>query len=68
MAFRRDESPFDRIGISLKGIRSGAVIELENLNDGTFSSCTANADGKSDFDIVLQEKKSSIIYEYKIIK
>ena len=68
MAFRRDESPFDSIGISLKGIRSGAVIELENLNDGTFSSCTANADGKSDFDIVLQEKKSSIIYEYKIIR
>jgi len=67
MAFRRDNSPFDRVKITLKGVDFGAAVEFESLNDGTRNTVVAgNTDG--DIEIVLPEKKSSIIYEYKIIK
>ena len=68
MAFRRDESPFDRINISLKGIGVEDVLEIENLNDGTKRNCIVKSDTETYFEIELPQKKSSIIYEYKITR
>ncbi len=67
LAFRRDESPFDRVKISLKGLCKCDTIELENLNDGTKSIITVTDSINGDLEIILPEKKSSVIYEYKVI-
>lgn len=67
MAFRRDKSPFEKISVKLKGIKSGSVVEFENLNDGSKTQQKIY-DKDTNFEITLPERKSSVIYEYKIIQ
>lgn len=59
LAFRRDESPFENVKISLKGMTDGTYV-FENLNNGeTF-------EGDKNLEITLTEKHSSVIFEYKL--
>ena len=58
MAFRRKRSPFDRITLSLSGI-SGGEYTVRNLDSGE-SYITGG-----ELEIVLKEKRSSVILEYK---
>ena len=61
MAFRRPESPFETAKITLRGI-ADAMLEYKNLDTG---ECFT---GTSDLNITLTKKKSSVIFEYEIIK
>ena len=60
MAFRRENSPFEEVKIDLKGILSDRVYSYLNLSDGS----TQDGDGR--VTIKLPEKRSSVIFEYKI--
>lgn len=60
MAFRRENSPFDRVNIKLKGILADKVCETKNLDDGSVQNITDT------LEIVLPEKRSCTIFEYKI--
>ncbi len=61
MAFRRSESPFDTVGISLRGLSEGKQYRFTSLDDG------AAFDGGAQMQIVLKEKRSCVIFEYKAI-
>ena len=58
MAFRRKRSPFDRMSLALSGI-SGGKYTVRNLDSGE-SYITGG-----ELEIVLKEKRSSVILEYK---
>ena len=60
MAFRRNESPFNTVSIELKGLPLGRAYDVRNLDEGT-STCVDGA-----FEITLPEKRSSVIFEYKM--
>ena len=60
MAFRRSNSPFDRMNVSPKGFGIGKAYTFTNLDDNS------SFDVKDNFEIVLPEKRSSVIFEYKI--
>lgn len=62
LAFRRSASPFDRVKVTLGGLQAGAEYEVENLNDGE-KSIFIDA-----LDVYLPEKRSSVIFEYKLKK
>ena len=58
MAFRREASPFDRVTVKLNGLQSGRSYKFKNRNDDTCRS------SESTLDILLPEKRSSVIFEY----
>lgn len=58
MAFRRCKSPYDQLTVELKGM-DNATYSYTNLNDESVFT------GDNKLKIVLPEKRSSIIYEYK---
>ena len=60
MAFRRCESPFDRVTIDLKGLLKDRNYQVINLNDNT-EDCITNS-----IEIVLPKKRSSVIFEYRL--
>ena len=61
MAFRRCASPFARAEISLKGLAPGGTCAFRNLDDqSTFA-------GGPDLEIMLPEKRSSTIIEYRLL-
>ena len=60
IAFRRSNSPFDNVKISLKGLEADKRYRIINLDNGT-------AEEISDMlNIVLPEKRSSVVFEYKM--
>lgn len=60
MAFRKSQSPFDSIKIDLKGLALDKEYEITNIDD----SSTQNI--KNTLEISLPQKRSSVIFEYKI--
>ena len=60
MAFRRCNSPFDNVKIELKGILKGQNYIFTNIDDGTYFIASGNPQ------IVLPQKRSSVILEYKL--
>lgn len=67
LAFRRENSPFDRVKISLKGVSAGDKLEFESLNDDSKNTVTVTDGIDGDFEIVLPDRRSSVIFEYKVI-
>ena len=62
LAFRREQSPFDRVNVTLSGLEMDGKYNYKNLNDyNSFSSTNS-------LEIVLNEKRSSVIFEYKLAK
>ena len=61
LAFRRCESPFDRLSIKLCGVKDGTRLSYENLNNNEKHT------GENILEIILPEKRSSVIFEYKKI-
>ena len=59
MAFRRSNSPFDAVTLKLKGLTGGKCYTAKNLDDET------EADINGTLKIVLPEKRSCVIFEYK---
>ena len=60
MAFRREDSPFSTASISLGGFDNETTLTLENLNTGEAFQ------GGTTLSITLPEKRSSVIFEYKV--
>ena len=60
MAFRRSESPFDSVTVTLKGLTEGKKYTFRNLDDGT------EALSGGELKILLPEKRSSVIFEYRL--
>lgn len=60
MAFRRSESPFDRVNIDLKGLFSDKLYSFTDLND--FSE----QDGTSTLTVTLPQKRSSALFQYRL--
>ncbi|MBQ4629363.1 MAG: alpha-galactosidase [Clostridia bacterium] len=60
MAFRRSNSPFDRVAIELRGIEKGKVCEIKSLDNPEFNVKTNN------LEIILHEKRTSTIFEYEV--
>ena len=61
LAFRRAESPCDRVKIPLKGIRAGANIEIEGLDAGVPVRCA-----NGELEIELAARRSSTVVVYRI--
>jgi len=61
MAFRRGNSSFDNVKIKLSGLTAGSKIKVENLNNGE------KFESSETIEIVLSEKRSSVIFEYSTI-
>jgi alpha-galactosidase len=59
MAFRRTESPFDRVTVEPKGFLKGKTYTFTNLDSGESQDITDK------LEIVLPEKRSCTIFEYK---
>ena len=59
MAFRRENSPFDSVKITLRGISENKAFSFENLDD-----CSVT-EGDSTLTINLPEKRTCTIFEYK---
>ena len=60
MAFRRINSPFDNVKIELKAVLKGQNYIFTNIDDGTaFVTC-------ENPEIILPQKRSSVILEYKL--
>ena len=59
MAFRRSSSPFDRVTIGLKGLRDKQEYTYTNLDDDS------SFVGTNSLEIVLPQKRSCTIFEYK---
>ena len=60
MAFRRSESPFDNVTIELKGLKKNVEYTYTDIDsDKSFK-------GSDKLKITLPEKRTSVIYEYKI--
>ena len=64
LAFRREESPFERVTVNLKGICDGDLVEVENQDDGS----KVRVYGKDGINIWLSKRKSSGIFEYRVIE
>lgn len=62
MAFRRENSPFDRVCVSLRGIDDNENYTFFNLDDKSYKN------GGREIEILLPQKRSCVIYEYKILK
>ena len=60
MAFRRKNSPFDRVKVNLCGLKEGQEYVVESLDGG--QELTIN----DTLDIVLAEKRASVIFEYRL--
>ena len=60
MAFRRSNSPFDRVRIRLGGVAAGCCCTAKNFDTEEIISFT------DEFEIVLPEKRSSVIFKYKV--
>ena len=60
LAFRRAESPCDRVQVPLKGLPAGAQVIAENLDTG------AKSDVKGDLEIMLKDRRSSAVIAYKV--
>jgi alpha-galactosidase len=60
MAFRRSNSPFDRVSVNLKGLIERERYVARNLDLGS------EEEFENTIDVVLPEKRSSVIFEYKI--
>lgn len=60
MAFRRKNSPFDNVTLKLKELCSDKKYIYTNLNDFTES------EGSDKLKIELPEKRSSVVFEYKV--
>ena len=60
MAFRRTESPFEQVTVKLKGLDENKNYVYENLDSGVLT------DGQNTLSINLPQKRSSVIYEYKL--
>lgn len=60
LAFRRSESPFDKMTIDLCGIEKGRLYSVENFDTAEIFE----SDGS--FEISLPQKRSCVIFEYKI--
>lgn len=58
MAFRRSESPFDRVKIDLKGLRADKTYQIINLDDNIVRDFT------NSIEIALPQKRSSTIFKY----
>lgn len=60
MAFRRSNSPFEQVNITLKGLKENKVYCYTNLNNGLSS------EHMDRLTIELPEKRSSVIFEYTL--
>ena len=60
VAFRRSESPFDNVTIELKGLKKNVEYTYTDIDsDKSFK-------GSDKLKITLSEKRTSVIYEYKL--
>ncbi len=59
MAFRRCNSPFDRVTVKLKGTKDNVTYSYENFDSSNVT------EGNNELEIILPEKRSSTIIEYK---
>ena len=59
LAFRRCESPFDRVTINLRGVADDVRVTVENLDTGEITT------GSAAVTITLPDKRSSVILEYR---
>ena len=62
LAFRRAESPSNRVTIPLKGLPKGAAVDVENLDSGARSIV------KGDLEITLPERHSSTVLLYRVAR
>lgn len=60
LAFRRPESPCDRVRIPLKGLPDGATVEVEDIDSGERRTLSDAV-----LEIVLPERRSSAIFTYR---
>lgn len=60
LAFRRPESPCDRVRIPLKGLPDGATVEVEDIDSGERRTLSDAV-----LEIVLPERRSSAIVTYR---
>ena len=60
MAFRRSNSPFEKIKVDLKGLLNGRTYKIVNTDDQESMNIT------NSIEIVLPKKRSSVILEYKL--
>ena len=60
LAFRRAESPSGRVSFPLKGLPTGAAVEVENLDTGVKSTVTG------DLEIALPARRSSTVLLYRV--
>jgi alpha-galactosidase len=60
LAFRRAESPSSRASVALKGLPSGAKIDVENLDSGEKATVSADA-----LEISLPERRTSTVLIYR---
>ena len=60
MAFRRCNSPFDRVNIGLNGLLENRTYQAKNLNNQETMIF------KNSLEILLPQKRSSVIFEYQL--
>ena len=60
MAFRRENSPFETVKVNLKGILKGKIYTVENLDENSVTKITDT------LEIVLKDKRSSVVFEYGV--
>ena len=63
LAFRRAQSPSDRVVVALKGLPAGATIETENLDTGDTATTAADT-----LTISLPEPRSSTVLLYRLAR
>lgn len=63
LAFRRAQSPSDRATVALRGIPSGAAVEIENLDTGEKGAVAADA-----LALRIPERRSSIVLLYRVLR
>lgn len=63
LAFRRAESPCDRVKIPLKGISAGAKVEIEGLDAEVPVRCM-----NGELEIELAARRSSTVVLYRVIQ
>ena len=62
LAFRRAESPCDRVQVPLKGLPEGAQVVAEHLDTGAKTAV------KGDLEIVLGNRRSSAVVLYRVCR
>jgi len=60
LAFRRKESPFEYMNMTLKGVKDFDIISYEDADDGT------SFEGDGNLSIILPEKRSCKLIRYKV--